>query len=104
MACDILAELSSVTALGVQRVHDLDHFLRFYVLVSSLGNQMFKWFQKRCGFNLLFEGDLSPLPDWFELEQVVHVLDQQSAWQMDTDRIRLKVNLPRFCRVSRGLR
>ena len=71
------------------------------MLVSSPGNQMFKWFQKRCGFNLLFQGDLRPLPGWFEMEQVVHVLDQQSAWKLDTDRIRLKALIDLQMRHSR---
>lgn len=48
---------------------------RLRVLASSLGNHMFKWFQKRCGFNVLCQGDLRPLPDWFELEQVVLLWD-----------------------------
>lgn len=71
------------------------------VLVSSLGKHMFKWFQQRSGFNLLCQSDLRPLPDWFELEPVVHVLDQQSAGKLDTDRIGLKALIDVQMRHSR---
>ena len=50
---------------------------------------------------MLCQGDLRPLPDWFELEQVVQVLDQQSAWKMETDRLGLKAVIDLQMRHSR---
>jgi hypothetical protein len=74
-----------------------------HFLLSFPGKQWCKRFHERCECKVLFQGDLRPLPDWFELDSAVRVLEHQSGWKMNADTLGLKALIDLHVRHSHHL-